>query len=105
METRFNVFVKELTNKETNRKFNVYFTKLPSGNYYDIRFTDGCDEFIDIPTGKEPFVLVVDINKISAKVKEIKKDDGTTYTKRIIYVRKIRDIEEYIDEPVDVSSL
>ena len=105
MAQRFNIFAKELTNSETGRKFIVHFTKVASGNFYDVRFVDGCDDDVEIPSGKKPFVLVVDDDKVSVKVKEIKNEDGSTFTKRIMYIRMIKDIEEYIEEPVDFSSL
>lgn len=107
METvKINVFRKKRRTAE-GREFVVNSSKLGKNNtYYEIRFNEGCNNINLIPTGTQPYVLVVRPDKMSVSTKNVvNPETGETFEKRVLYVRYIDSVEEYIEEPVNIDDL
>lgn len=101
---KFNVFTKIKT-KNDGTTFPVRLTQNEAGISFEVRFTEDCDNKRVVPKDNKPFVLVVDEKCISLASKKVKSTDGEkTYTKRILYIRAVEDIEEYIEPEFDVDA-
>ena len=102
---RFNVFTKTKKTADGNT-FKVYLTKNDNGVTYEVRFTQECEGLKMLQKADPAFVLVADSSNLSLSHKKVrsKNEDNKYYDKFIIYVRSIRDIEEYVEPEFDVDA-
>lgn len=102
---RFNVFTKAKKTAE-GKDFKVYLTKNNNGVTYEVRYVQGCEGLKLLPKSNEPYVLVVDTSNLSLASKRVKSktEDNKYYTKNIIYVRAIKDVEDYEEPEFDVDA-
>lgn len=85
----------------------VRFAKIgPNGSTYSIRFPQDCENLNLIPKDLKPFNLVVDSTKVSPSYKSyVDEETGEVRESKILYIRKIEKIEEYIEPETDFDSL
>ena len=95
---KITVFQKKKNDAE-GRQFIAYTTKDKDGIFYQVRFTLECTNTNLIPKNR-PFIAVVDNDKASIGNKNYVKN-GETFTQKILYIRAINSVEEYVEEPID----
>ena len=103
-QIKFNVFTKVKKTAE-GQDFKVRLTRNENNVTFEVRFVDDCDNKHLIPKGNEPFVLVCDTKRLSMSTKKVYSKDGTKeFIKKLIYVRGIEAIEEYIEPEFDTRA-
>ena len=101
---RFNVFTKTKKTAE-GKDFKVRLTKNDNGLTYEVRFTQDCENVKLLPKDNTPFVLVADTKHLSLASKRVHSTkDDKYFTKHIIYVREITDIEDYEEPEFDADT-
>ena len=108
-QVKLNIFVKEKKNQTAGNKFKSYSTKDKNDVFYDVRFTQECENRNLLPNNLKPFVCVVSSNHMSQKDKNyVTVDENGEVTgqgtNHILYIDKIDAIEEYIRPDYDTSN-
>lgn len=101
---RFAVFTKT-KQKADGTTFKVRLTKNDNGLTYEVRFTQDCEGIKLLPKDNAPFILVAQTKDLSLAAKRVYSEKNDKhYTKNIIYVRAITDIEDYEEPEFDVDT-
>ena len=102
-QIKFNVFTK-VKKTADGKEFKVRLTRNQYNVTFEVRFVDDCDNKNLLPKTNEPFVLVCDTKSISMTTKKVYSRDGEkTFIKKLIYVRSIEAIEEYVEPEFDAK--